>query len=273
MAQSEAEIGAHCALSSCNVNDFLPIRCRCDQLFCRDHISPDIHGCPLLSQSLPALTSSSSQLQRCAVPTCHKPSLEAYITNAQDTAGRTPALCPGCKQAFCAEHRESICHACIQTAPAIPVSQKNAAAKALLAKHFGSPSYSRSAGASSPLSDSTANPRKLAQHRQLSVMKMRHKAKPADIKDFADSVPMEQRLHVVVRQPGEDKTSERVFWFRKTVWTGKALDILASHYKLSISDTQPLKLLYIDEGTPMVLRTDRALADQIPDGASLSFSR
>ena len=57
------QIGAHCSLSSCSLNDFLPIRCTCQQLFCRDHISPDIHHCPLL-RAAPPTASSSPQLDR-----------------------------------------------------------------------------------------------------------------------------------------------------------------------------------------------------------------
>ncbi|KAJ2958113.1 hypothetical protein NUW54_g14554 [Trametes sanguinea] len=54
-----AEIGAHCALPSCNLNDFLPIRCKCDKLFCRDHIAPDAHRCPLLVRSDSAQASAA----------------------------------------------------------------------------------------------------------------------------------------------------------------------------------------------------------------------
>ncbi|OSC97653.1 hypothetical protein PYCCODRAFT_1419176 [Trametes coccinea BRFM310] len=269
---TKAEIGAHCALPSCNLNDFLPIRCKCDKLFCRDHIAPDAHHCPLLVRSDSAQASASStKLQRCAFSTCNKPSLEAYVSDTQDSADRTPARCSGCNQAFCAEHREPRAHACAPPEPAEPAPQKNAAAKALLAKHFGS---STGSGTSSTPSRPGANPKKLAQQRQIAVMKMRHKAKPADPKDTASSVPMDQRLHAFVRRAADDKASERVVWFRKTVWTGRALDILAAQFNLAITDTQPLKLLYVnDEGATIVLRTDQALTDQIPDGASLSLSR
>ncbi|KAI0654704.1 hypothetical protein C8Q70DRAFT_1024732 [Cubamyces menziesii] len=268
-AHANAEIGAHCALPSCNLNDFLPIRCKCDQLFCRDHVFPDAHSCPLLAQTQ-TTSEPYIKLQRCAAPSCNKPSLEAYVANAEDTLDRSPALCPGCKQAYCAQHREPKSHSCSPPEPSEPAPQKNAAAKALLAKHFGASSDSGSGSSNTRPS----NPKKLAQQRQIAVMKMRHKAKPLDPKDSTGSVPMDQRLHVFVRQEGQDKASERVFWLRKTTWTGRALDMLASQFKLVISDTQPLKLLYInDEGTMIALRTDQPLADQIPDGAALSLSR
>ncbi|KAI0668569.1 hypothetical protein C8Q78DRAFT_1047829 [Trametes maxima] len=265
------QVGAPCALPSCSLNDFLPIRCKCDKLFCRDHISPEGHRCPLLAQ-LPNTNGPSLKLQRCAVSSCNKPSLEGYIANAGATTQRSPALCPGCQQAFCAEHRDSKAHACAPLPPAGEPVQKNAAAKALLSKHFGSTSTRTSTSASHPAP--TSNPKKLAQQRQLAVMKMRHKAKPADPKDTAASVPVNQRLHIKVRRAEDDLTSEQILWFRKTIWAGRALDALGSLFKMTISDTQPLNLLYNDaDGTTVVLKTDQALADQIPDGASLALSR
>ncbi|KAH9857729.1 hypothetical protein C2E23DRAFT_770677 [Lenzites betulinus] len=267
-------IGAHCALSSCNLNDFLPIRCRCDRLYCRDHIQPDAHACPVLAeQAQPGEPTSFSKLQRCAAQSCTKPSLEAYVAVAEDTAGRSPALCPGCSQAFCAEHREPKAHLCRPAEAAASIPQKNATAKALLAKHFGSSSGATSGSAARP-SLPTSNPKKLEQQRKLAVIKMRHKAKPADPKDAAAAVPMDERLHVKVRRAEEDPALERILWFRKSIWTGRAVDMLGSQFKMNISDSQPLKLLYVhDEGTSVELRTDVALADQIHDGASLCLSR
>ncbi|KAI0831800.1 hypothetical protein BC628DRAFT_1407410 [Trametes gibbosa] len=267
-------IGAHCALSSCNLNDFLPIRCKCDRLYCRDHIQPDAHACPVLVQHpQPDAGPSFPKLQQCADKSCTKPSLEAYIADAEDTTDRSPALCRGCGQAFCAEHREPKTHSCSPPEPATPAPQKNAAAKALLAKHFGSSSSATSGMAARP-SLPTSNPKKIEQQRKLAIMKMRHMAKPVDPKDTTTAVPIDERLHVKVRRAGADSALEQVLWFRKSVWTGRAVDMLASQFKMTISDSQPLKLLYInDEGISVVLRTDLALADQIHDGASICLSR
>ncbi|EIW60720.1 uncharacterized protein TRAVEDRAFT_98549, partial [Trametes versicolor FP-101664 SS1] len=262
-------IGASCALPSCNLNDFLPIRCKCDQLFCRDHIQPDLHTCPLLAQDAqPGASGATLKLQRCAASKCNKPSLEAYIANAADTADRAAALCPGCSQAFCAEHREPKAHSCTPPEPSEPVPEKNAVAKALLSKHFGPSSTATASGTSRAAA--SANPKKLAQQRQLAVMKMRHKAKPADPKDTAASVPVGERLHVKVRKAEEEPVAERILWFKKSIWTGRAVDILATQLKMTISDSQPVKLLYVnDEGTSVTLRTDQPLVDQIHDGASV----
>jgi hypothetical protein len=105
MASSDIAVGAHCSLERCNVNDFLPIKCHCERVFCKDHISPESHSCPLLESSFTAQPARSAQkLNRCAAEKCNKPSLEAFIANSSDTEGRTPALCPQCHQAFCARY-------------------------------------------------------------------------------------------------------------------------------------------------------------------------
>ena len=104
MSGSLPSVGAHCAISSCHLNDFLPIRCKCQAVFCKDHIAADAHDCPLaLATRQEPGEASSMKLLRCAAQTCNKPSLESYILNTTDTANRTPALCSGCHQAFCAE--------------------------------------------------------------------------------------------------------------------------------------------------------------------------
>ena len=98
-------VGAHCALARCNVNDFLPIKCRCDHLFCREHIQPEEHACPLLEQvHTPRAGEPAPKLQRCAADKCTKLSLEAFIADKDQKDGRTPALCPQCQKAFCARY-------------------------------------------------------------------------------------------------------------------------------------------------------------------------
>lgn len=229
-------IGAHCALSSCNVNDFLPIKCKCERLYCRDHIFPEAHECPVAAASAsPSNPLSSTKLERCAFETCKKPSLEAFLSAStrEDAAGRSAALCEGCKKAFCAEyvtpllsstyriltiiyrHREPQSHACVP----LPgenqkPEEKNAKARALLNKHFPtSTPTAASAGSSKTASEKIANPKKLAQIKQVQLMKMRHKAKPGDPRDKPTSVSVDQRLHLQVSK--ESSTDVTPFWFRK----------------------------------------------------------
>ncbi|KAI0086668.1 hypothetical protein BDY19DRAFT_995676 [Irpex rosettiformis] len=268
-------IGAHCALDACNINDFLPIRCRCDKLFCKDHISPETHACPTLIQTKdkPTISTPQQKLQRCAADKCNKPSLEAFVADSSDTNGRTPAVCERCKQSFCASHRSPASHSCTAPDPHLP-PPRNEAAKAILAQIFPTRSSSSSSNTSSAVpvkrkAAVPANPRKAAQLRQVELMKMRHRAQPADPRDQNRNVPIGERLHVKIS--AENKDEEKLFWFQKTMATGKALDILAAHLEMS-SNKAPLYLCR-DNGSEQegdsVLQNDKLLADQIEDGSSL----
>lgn len=95
------EIGSQCSHLSCNELDFLPIVCRCNKYYCRHHIAPDIHKCPID----PAANNSGipfEKLQRCAVEGCRKPSLNAFNVNPNNP-GPLSATCSPCQKSFCAE--------------------------------------------------------------------------------------------------------------------------------------------------------------------------
>ncbi|KAI0811105.1 hypothetical protein BC629DRAFT_1672292 [Irpex lacteus] len=271
-------IGAHCALDTCNVNDFLPIRCRCDRLFCKDHISPETHTCPTL-QNEDKSTGSAPQwkLQRCAVEKCNEPSLDAYVVDDSDTKDRPPTTCERCKRSFCAKHRTPASHSCTAPLPDQPLP-RNEAAKAILAQIFPAKASASSTatGSSSTVPakrkiPTLSNPKKAAQIRQVELMKMRHRAQPADPRDKNRNVPIGERLHVKVSAEGKDE--EKLFWFQKTMTTGKALDILASHVGMSSDKAQPLYLCRnmtaSEQDDSLALENDKLLADQIEDGTSL----
>ena len=59
------------------------------------------------------------------------------------------------------------------------------------------------------------DPKKLAQLQQVELMRMRHRAMPADPKDKPGSVGVDQRLHVKVSRRGDPEGVEKIFWFRK----------------------------------------------------------
>jgi hypothetical protein len=62
------------------------------------------------------------------------------------------------------------------------------------------------------------DPKKLAHFQKVQLMKMRHRAIPANEKDKSSSTPIDHRLHVKVQLVGlkaESLCEEKVFWFRK----------------------------------------------------------
>ncbi|THH09169.1 hypothetical protein EW146_g8764 [Bondarzewia mesenterica] len=270
-----APIGAHCSLASCNELDLLPIRCLCDQQFCRNHFLPDAHACPV-DTSKRSAGLAFAKLQRCALVNCSKPSLEAYMSKDTDDSKRTRALCPRCMLAYCATHRDPASHSC----PILEqgTEQKNQAAHVLLAKHFPNPpSSSRTTDNPRRVAQIPTDPKKLAQFQKVELMKMRHRAGPGDPKDKNASVSVDQRLHVKVKSSEPDAVGT-VFWFRKVLSpprAGRALDHLATQLKVPTPTSTVLqlsKVSLIDPDNVTVLRNDQTLAEQVEDGSLLLVS-
>ncbi|KAF6764923.1 hypothetical protein DFP72DRAFT_869596 [Ephemerocybe angulata] len=257
------QVGAHCSLPSCNLNDFLPIRCKCGNVFCRDHILPDAHACSAVSTEYDPTTSDGKdgeKLKRCDVESCNKPSLYAFTTEPERET------CEKCHKAFCVDHRYVDTHGCSPKQIETPAGSSTSSARALLEKNFGSKlASSSSAKPKAPLKKKLpTDPTKLAQYRKVQLMKMKHSAIPADVKDTPTSVPSTLRLIVNVGYGDVEKA----FWFRNTVSTGKAVDLLTSQFKIATSN--PVQLLKQGpNGETTHLRNDVALADQATDGETL----
>jgi hypothetical protein len=75
----------------------------------------------------------------------------------------------------------------------------------------GAPASTQRSAPIIPTRKPPSDPIKLAQWRKVELMKMRHRAKPADPKDRISSVPIDQRIHVRILKDNEEK----IFWLRK----------------------------------------------------------
>lgn len=93
-------------------------------------------------------------------------------------------------------------------------------------------------------------------------MKMRHRAIPADPKDKPLSVPIGDRIHIKLQV--NDSDQEKIFWLRKSIVTGKALDLLATQMEVF---TSPLQLSDVRNGR--ILVNSDLLAAQVEDGSSI----
>jgi len=96
------KVGAHCAVPTCNVLDFLPLTCKCDLVLCRDHIFPDNHACSAVQEPMVegvgvAPTTTSNPLRRCGLEGCQKPTLYAFTTEPQRET------CERCHGSFCVQ--------------------------------------------------------------------------------------------------------------------------------------------------------------------------
>ncbi|KAF7304759.1 Glucose-6-phosphate isomerase [Mycena kentingensis (nom. inval.)] len=245
------EIGAKCSNSPCSEIDYLPILCpSCDSYFCRFHASIDAHSCPTPPSHVPRepTASPATPLQRCAASGCSKPALEAFISPDANDKARTPARCY-CGQSFCAEHRHPKSHSCTTPNPASVPAPKNDAARALLAKNFPS------TASGSPKSKPTAS--KLPADPAKALMIMRHRAVALDPKDKTCA----QSERFIFQANG------KVYWVRKTIGAGRAIDLLATQLSMS-SSTQSLILRKPDDS---VCVNDQTLSSQIPEGGTLTL--
>ncbi|KAH6918867.1 hypothetical protein BKA70DRAFT_1176496 [Coprinopsis sp. MPI-PUGE-AT-0042] len=261
------QVGQQCSIDTCNVQDFLPFECRCNQVYCRDHIFPESHACAAVR---PALTDaevaeSGSKVKKCDVEGCNKPTLYAFSSNPERES------CEKCKQSHCVVHRYPDTHNC---SPLDDSSSKDqpSVARQLLQKNFGSALSGSSTGPNrtrAPLLKKKVptDPVKLAQFQKIELMKMRHKAIPADLKDKTSSVPPHQRLTVNVRY-GQ---SQKVFWLRKTVSGGRAIDMLSTQLQVDPSLKVFLCRLDISTDEQELLRNDTELGKQIEDGSTLAL--
>ncbi|CAD5220881.1 unnamed protein product [Bursaphelenchus xylophilus] len=125
-------LGSHCAVSSCNLLDFLPYKCfKCEKEFCAEHFKAEEHECgikdvrvpicPLCEQPVPVGKNESPDLivgshidndcksdparqkraykNRCSKKGCKKREV-------------VPFTCPDCGANFCVGHRHGADHDC-----------------------------------------------------------------------------------------------------------------------------------------------------------------
>lgn len=132
-------LGANCGEQSCNMLDFLPMKCdACSQVFCRDHIHYATHNCPdsykkdnqvpmcpLCNTSFPLKKGESPDIvigshidndcqsdparqrrkiytNKCSVKGCKQKEL-------------IPVNCDRCQKNYCLKHRHEQDHACLSS--------------------------------------------------------------------------------------------------------------------------------------------------------------
>ena len=127
-------LGAHCAVSSCRQQDFLPFECdACHRQFCLSHRSYDGHECtqagskdyrvflcPICSRSVDVVPTEDPNVtwdRHCSSGSCRqKPSASGVKCAAARCRTVLTAVntisCPTCGQRVCLSHRYSDQHQC-----------------------------------------------------------------------------------------------------------------------------------------------------------------
>ncbi|KAG2115335.1 uncharacterized protein F5147DRAFT_676934 [Suillus discolor] len=269
-------VGLRCDLTSCNEVDFLPIKCHCNKVFCRYHISPDKHTCASLDASGPSEEHAPiAKRQRCALGDCKKPSLESVISQEVnlETKPTSSAACTKCLLSFCIDHRHPDLHSC--TGLQKQESDEKKDAQHILARHFSNPP-SHTPLAVRHTGKPPTDPKKLAQIQKVTLMKMRHSASAGDPRDKSSTVPVNERLHIKARlEVTGMPVQERVLWFRKSVVTGRALDLISANLGVPPSYQTPLCLIKKSVSDPLScspLQNDLLLSEQAEDTCTVMLS-
>lgn len=100
-------IGQHCSLPSCNLLDFLPIKCElCGLVFCKEHYSVTAHKCEKYQEQAEA-------------PHVSRP-FESFACSLEGCSARerVQVTCEFCRRDFCMRHRLQVDHKCPQLATA-----------------------------------------------------------------------------------------------------------------------------------------------------------
>ncbi|KAG1778601.1 hypothetical protein EV702DRAFT_1003488 [Suillus placidus] len=267
-------VGLRCNLTSCHEVDFLPIKCHCNKVFCRYHISPDKHTCA----SLDAPSKGHAPIvkrQRCALGDCEKPSLDNAISQDVnvETKSTSSTTCPKCLLSFCIHHRHPDLHSCTGLQKQEPDEKKGA--QDILARHFANPLPHTPLVVRRTVKLPT-DPKKLAQIQKVTLMKMRHSATAGDPRDKSSTVPVNERLHIIAQlEVTGMPVQERVLWFRKSVVTGRALDLISANLGVPSSYQTPLCLMeksVSDPSSCSPLQNDRLLSEQVDDTCTVMLS-
>lgn len=116
-------------------------------------------------------------------------------------------------------HRHMQSHSCIGLTTGRD-DVKHEAARAIFAEKFlvtGTPTSHTPVVARRPRNLPPGS-QKLAQLQKVNLMKLRHKAVPGDTKDKGSMIPIDQRIHVIVRLDILGQSAEEIaLWFRKVV--------------------------------------------------------
>ncbi|KAG8883281.1 hypothetical protein FRB98_003189 [Tulasnella sp. 332] len=296
-----SQIGSHCAIESCNVNDFLPIRCPyCSSVFCRDHASPaDKHQCVAAQRARITGVNMDSDgkitiMKRCKLDGCEKVALgfdsismgeRGAIQEGGQGLMNGGGRCPACGGAFCASHRHESSHACPGPTTSHEVEEKNAKAKSLLAKAFPVKDESKAADSASsssvPAASSQATYRRkplTPSQKKIELMRMRHKATPVDVRFERKGVtipnPESRRFFKAKVQNKGIESGEKVLWSMPDMIGGRVLDSLGRIFKVGSGNSPTRLQRIIDSGAgeqidTVELQLSNPIGEQTEDGDTL----
>ena len=145
-----------------------------------------------------------------------RPAYSATVANSRSVLCERPSLALATTVSthfLQSSHREGDSHHC-NPPKQEPTEPKNAEAHALLDRYFRDIPQKPAASSATPRTPKLpTDPVKLARYEALELMKLRHRAKPADPKET--NVAQPDRVHVRVNQVGRPAADAKLLWFKK----------------------------------------------------------
>uniref|UniRef100_T1K8J5 AN1-type domain-containing protein n=1 Tax=Tetranychus urticae TaxID=32264 RepID=T1K8J5_TETUR len=231
------DLGQQC--SSCRRLDFLPIVCvYCKSVFCKDHLSTEIHKCPDFIASDRIIKETPEKLEHERCDFCSE-----IVKNRLEMV-----KCDHCQSIFCLAHRHPEGHNC---SPRVVGESKTPSAHQLILA--ANSSYKPSLV---PKGQKGAKNEALA--RKVALMKLKQTA------TGSQSIPQSERLYFNLNL--NDKATKQIFL--SSFWSvGKAVDFISSKFNLVNNNNKAghPKLVIVTESESL-LPFDLSLSKAVEQG-------
>lgn len=86
------EVGRHCDHPNCRQLEFLPLRCKCNKVFCSDHFKSHVEICELTISNVVSDLKEIRDSYECSFDGCKTTSI-------------VPLICEKCQKHYCIKHR------------------------------------------------------------------------------------------------------------------------------------------------------------------------
>lgn len=275
-----ADVGAHCSMSLCRQQDFLPFTCaHCLQVFCMEHRETGQHGCsvditergkmpvcPVCSATIKIKASdvADAVVNRHILSKCKDDIFDVQLEKKKIKDAKhcdfrgchnkekyETVLCSGCGLTFCLSHRHQDTHACPKQAQ--PLAKKgNAAASRLLdqlAEKKANKLAASGGGGGSSSGGSGSSQASIRSEKEQAAAKMRLR-----LRAKGDSTVKEHhRFYLEILLPSETITGAPLsmppqsLWFDMNWTIGRVLEKIATSCKIEnrnhIQDSKKLQMV------------------------------
>ncbi|KAI4467476.1 arsenite inducuble rna associated protein aip-1-related [Holotrichia oblita] len=222
-------VGKQCDHPQCKQLEFLPLKCKCDKVFCPDHFNQHVQICESTASNIVTHLKKIEETYQCCYNGCKSTSI-------------VPLICDKCQKHFCIKHRHI--NECAPLEPAAVAEAKQKILAPIQQFNEAKASVDRE------LDKNLENAKKKVKNQETAnkVQLMRIKNKATGLK----SVPLIDRVYFNVHYPTSIASKVVPIFVSKTWSIGKAIDAIAQEFKIPNNNnqtvSQKLRLFKVDDG-------------------------